>query len=98
MPSGCCGVAGVYGQEKANRAPSEKIYRLSWANYLADALFAGRMVATGYSCRTQAKIVDGAHLLHPVQLLLARLAGNRRRATPNAGVPQSAHGEHHEDY
>ena len=36
LPSGCCGMAGLYGHEKANRARSETIYRLSWANHLAD--------------------------------------------------------------
>jgi FAD/FMN-containing dehydrogenase len=30
--------------------------------------------------RTQAALIDGAHLLHPVQLLLNRLNGNRERA------------------
>ena len=29
LPSGCCGMAGLYGHEKANRARSEKIYQLS---------------------------------------------------------------------
>ena len=70
-PSGCCGMAGLYGHEKANRAGSEAIYRLSWARYIGDARSAARFVATGYSCRSQAAIVDGVRLMHPLQVLLA---------------------------
>ena len=46
--SGCCGMAGLYGHELANRSTSEAIYGLSWGPILADAGHAGRTVATGY--------------------------------------------------
>eukprot|EP01034_Spumella_vulgaris_P037997 gene37997-46891_t len=32
LRSGCCGMAGLYAHEKANRAASEAIYDMSWAN------------------------------------------------------------------
>jgi FAD/FMN-containing dehydrogenase/Fe-S oxidoreductase len=69
-PSGCCGMAGLYGHERANRATAEAIYALSWHGILADTRHAGRIVATGYSCRCQAKLMDGQQLMHPVQMLL----------------------------
>ncbi|HEX7891761.1 MAG TPA: FAD-binding and (Fe-S)-binding domain-containing protein [Ramlibacter sp.] len=70
LASGCCGMAGLYGHEQRNRATSEKIYGLSWRSLLADPRHAGRTVATGYSCRCQAQIMDGVQLMHPLQLLL----------------------------
>ncbi len=98
-PSGCCGMAGLYGHERANRSTSEAIYRLSWAKLVSDPRLIGRVTATGYSCRCQASLLDGAHLLHPIQVLLARIkagepamsAADTRRST---GVPA----EHHEEY
>jgi Fe-S oxidoreductase len=90
-------MAGLYGHERPNRARSEGIYQLSWAQHLANPQLAGRVVASGYSCRTQVAIVDGKDLLHPVQMLLARLKGSRQ---PEVRAPAvtSARREHHEDY
>jgi Fe-S oxidoreductase len=96
VPStGCCGMAGLYGHEKANRARSEAIWRQSWANHLADSRHAGRVLATGYSCRSQAAIVDGTQLLHPVQLLLRQIkVGAERRPVQ----PHETDAAHHEEY
>ncbi|BCM81690.1 D-2-hydroxyglutarate dehydrogenase YdiJ [Methylobacterium indicum] len=74
LPSGCCGMAGTYGHEAENRATSERIYGLSWAKPVADKGRTGRLLADGYSCRSQAKIVDGVRLPHPVEILRDRLA------------------------
>lgn len=41
----------VYGHEKANRAASEAIYDMSWANAVSDPAYTGRLAATGCSCR-----------------------------------------------
>lgn len=76
LPSGCCGMAGTYGHEKEHRATSEHIYGQSWARHVAEAGRSGRLLATGYSCRSQAKLVDGVRLPHPVQALLACLRGD----------------------
>lgn len=96
--SGCCGMAGLYGHERANRATSQAIYGLSWAPILADAQHAGRTLATGYSCRCQAHLMDGVRLLHPVQVLLravkARTTAPEHRV--DAGVIREL--EHHEEY
>ncbi len=66
--SGCCGMAGTYGHEASHRATSETIYRQSWAHHVAAS--AGDLLADGYSCRSQAKLVDGIRLRHPVRALL----------------------------
>ena len=91
-------MAGLYGHEKANRAGSEAIYRLSWAKYIGDARSAGRIVATGYSCRSQAAIVDGVLLMHPLQVLLARLEQNDQSASAAARQSRSSRDERHEEY
>lgn len=85
LPAGCCGMAGTYGHETEHRATSEHIYSLSWAKYVADG--AGRLLATGYSCRAQTKLMDGAQILHPVQALLGAVE-------PPGGFtsPASSHG------
>ena len=69
LPSGCCGMAGTYGHEARHRATSERIYALSWQEKVAAHGRAGRLLATGYSCRSQAKLMDGITLPHPAQAL-----------------------------
>jgi FAD/FMN-containing dehydrogenase/Fe-S oxidoreductase len=76
IPSGCCGMAGTYGHEAEHRATSEQIYGMSWKSQVAKWASSGSLLATGYSCRSQVKIVDGQTLSHPAQALLAIL---RRR-------------------
>jgi len=73
-PTGCCGMAGLYGHQKEHRAISKAIYQQSWAAHVSNPAHAGRLMATGYSCRTQAFIADGVHLPHPVQVLLDRVS------------------------
>ena len=73
LPSGCCGMAGTYGHEAEHRATSEQIYAMSWSKQVARWAQSGRLLATGYSCRSQVKIVDGQALPHPAQALLACL-------------------------
>lgn len=73
LPSGCCGMAGTYGHQAASRATSERIYAMSWAPLVGR--HAGRLLATGYSCRCQAKLIDRVELPHPVQVLADLVAG-----------------------
>jgi FAD/FMN-containing dehydrogenase/Fe-S oxidoreductase len=79
--AGCCGMAGTYGHEARNRATSEAIYGLSWARHVADAP-GGTLLADGYSCRSQAKLVDGVRLRHPVQALLDHIRTSAAGAAP----------------
>ncbi|ABD88267.1 D-2-hydroxyglutarate dehydrogenase YdiJ [Rhodopseudomonas palustris] len=73
LPSGCCGMAGTYGHETEHRASSEQIYGMSWGRQVKRWAQSGRLLATGYSCRSQVKIIDGQMLAHPAQALLACL-------------------------
>jgi Fe-S oxidoreductase len=85
LPSGCCGMAGTYGHEAEHRAMSERIYGLSWAGHVAGKGRSGRLLADGYSCRSQVKLVDGLRLPHPVEILRDHLAASPRqgrRTTP----------------
>jgi FAD/FMN-containing dehydrogenase/Fe-S oxidoreductase len=86
VQSGCCGMAGTYGHEAEHRVMSERIYKLSWARHVLDKGRSGRLLADGYSCRSQAKIVDGVRLPHPIEILRDQLskagamaAGTERR-------------------
>jgi FAD/FMN-containing dehydrogenase/Fe-S oxidoreductase len=96
--SGCCGMAGLYGHELANRATSERIYGLSWGAILADPRRAGRTLATGYSCRCQAGLIDGLRLLHPAQLLLRVVKGARTEPLRERVGEPLLQPEHHEEY
>jgi len=68
---GCCGMAGTYGHETRNRQTSETIYNLSWQVVVANAI-PDTLIATGYSCRSQIRRLQGTELKHPLQYLLER--------------------------
>ena len=73
LPAGCCGMAGTFGHEAEHRELSERIYSQSWASHVADKGRSGRLLADGYSCRSQAKIIDGVRLPHPAEILCAHV-------------------------
>lgn len=73
IDTGCCGMAGTYGHETANVATSKKIYSLSWEQVVNNPANAGKLMATGYSCRSQIKRIDAIKLPHPLQVLLQQL-------------------------
>lgn len=66
---GCCGMAGTYGHESKNLENSLGIYELSWHQPL-QRFPRQRCLATGYSCRSQVKRIEGNGLRHPLQALL----------------------------
>ena len=66
---GCCGMAGTYGHEMKNHANSLGIYELSWHQAM-QRLPRNRCLATGYSCRSQVKRIEGSGVRHPLQALL----------------------------
>ena len=70
-PAGCCGMAGTFGHEADHRKMSEQIYKQSWAKIVHQQ--GDSLLATGYSCRCQARLIDHISLRHPVQALLAIL-------------------------
>lgn len=72
IETGCCGMAGTYGHETANVETSKKIYQLSWSTVVSNPANKDRLIATGYSCRSQVKRMDDVKLPHPLQVLLAQ--------------------------
>ena len=66
---GCCGMAGTYGHEVKNHDRSLGIYELSWHQAM-QRLPRNRCLATGYSCRSQVKRIEGNGVRHPLQALL----------------------------
>lgn len=70
---GCCGMAGTYGHESANQETSKTIYDLSWKEKVDNPVLIEKLVATGYSCRSQVKRFDDVAIPHPIQVLLKHL-------------------------
>jgi Fe-S oxidoreductase len=73
IETGCCGMSGTYGHEAINVDTSRKIFDQSWAQVVANPANQGKLVATGYSCRSQTKRIDNQILPHPLQALLHQL-------------------------
>jgi FAD/FMN-containing dehydrogenase/Fe-S oxidoreductase len=68
VSTGCCGMSGAYGHERIHQEESRGIWDLSWARWIGDD--PSRVLATGYSCRSQAHRFGPFHLRHPVEVLL----------------------------
>jgi len=77
QPTGCCGMAGIYGHETQNQHTARKLYDLSWKAVVQDPANQGRLVATGYSCRSQVKRYGDGPVLHPIQVILRVLKGQQ---------------------
>lgn len=72
QPTGCCGMAGIYGHESRHVDNSKKLYEMSWQEPVTQ--YRGRVLATGYSCRSQVKRFDGEVLRHPIQAVVQFLS------------------------
>ncbi|WP_404474017.1 FAD-binding oxidoreductase [Vreelandella venusta] len=68
--TGCCGMSGTYGHETRNVETSKTIYAQSWQPQVEAEENAGKLLATGYSCRSQVKRYSAQTLPHPLQALL----------------------------
>jgi len=66
--AGCCGMAGLFGHEAENFGKSRKLFDMSWADHISDD--GSIVLATGYSCRTQAQRFHGGHFRHPIEVIL----------------------------
>ncbi|WP_445618947.1 D-2-hydroxyglutarate dehydrogenase YdiJ [Kushneria sp. Sum13] len=73
VPTGCCGMSGTYGHEARHLDTSRIIYSQSWQPLVDAADDHTRLLATGYSCRSQVKRFSSVTLEHPLQALLAHL-------------------------
>ncbi|PDS99935.1 hypothetical protein CO659_01595 [Rhizobium sp. S9] len=67
--AGCCGMAGTFGHEARNRAISETLYAMSWAEQIAAGEDGTVVMATGYSCRSQVKEIDRRTIPHPLEVI-----------------------------
>ncbi len=63
----CCGMAGIFGHEKANQTMSKELFESCWLPLINQSK-ANYLVAPGYSCRSQAKRFDTT-LTHPLSLM-----------------------------
>ena len=70
---GCCGMAGTYGHEAKNQETSRNIYDISWRRAI-DNDNQQRIMATGFSCRSQVKRFSERRVPHPAQSLLNVMA------------------------
>ena len=72
LDSGCCGMAGSFGYEVGHQEVSEAL-----ANRVllpaAKAEPGARLVAPGFSCRSQVHGLAGIDALHPIEVIAARL-------------------------
>lgn len=69
VESGCCGMAGLFGHEEANQGISRTLYDQSWRDVVEQAE-EGKILATGYSCRSQAKRMSHVRPKSPAETLL----------------------------
>ena len=73
LDSGCCGMAGSFGYELGHydlsRALAERVILPAVA---ADP--GARLVAPGFSCRSQVHGLAGVDALHPIEVIASRLA------------------------
>lgn len=66
--TGCCGMSGSFGHDKANLDTSRKVYAQSWRGLVESD--SSECLATGYSCRHQVERFSQKNLRHPIQALL----------------------------
>ena len=69
--TGCCGMAGLFGHEAEHQDLSRDLFDLSWRTPLEEA--GPTALATGFSCRSQARRLGPYTLPHPAAALLARV-------------------------
>jgi Fe-S oxidoreductase len=68
LDAGCCGMAGSFGYEHGHYELSEALAnRVLIPSAQADP--AARLVAPGFSCRSQVHGLAGLTALHPIQVL-----------------------------
>lgn len=73
---GCCGMSGAFGHEREHVDDSRGIFAMSWEKWLPPAGDPARerVLATGYSCRSQCERFASFVPRHPAEVLVAHLA------------------------
>ncbi len=71
---GCCGMAGTFGHEARNLNTSKNIYDQSWRKAINANENTDKLMATGYSCRSQVRREQQISIKHPMQVIKQILA------------------------
>ncbi|NOU50371.1 FAD-binding oxidoreductase [Pseudoalteromonas sp. JBTF-M23] len=66
--TGCCGMAGTYGHEIQNQENSRALYEMSWQKHV-DSTEPEKLLATGFSCRSQVKRYENKKPMHPLEFI-----------------------------
>lgn len=74
VPTGCCGMAGMFGHEVEHLAMSKKLFAMSWEEKL-NGLQGSIPLITGFSCRCQTERLMAVEAQHPVEVLLQIVGG-----------------------
>ncbi|MFI5408699.1 FAD-binding and (Fe-S)-binding domain-containing protein [Kaistia sp. UC242_56] len=69
-PTGCCGMAGLFGHEQRQQTVSRTLFDASWAPALAGET---AVLASGFSCRCQVERLSKTTALHPMAAIAAGL-------------------------
>jgi FAD/FMN-containing dehydrogenase/Fe-S oxidoreductase len=89
VATGCCGMSGAFGHERIHQDESKGIWDLSWAHYVDDD--PSRVLATGYSCRSQAHRFGSLSPRHPAEVLLAHLSAFETTTTAEPAEQHALH-------
>lgn len=68
---GCCGMAGNYGYQSENTERSRGLFDLNWEESVSN--IDKQALATGFSCRSQAKKQVNVTILHPLEILASNI-------------------------
>ncbi|WP_244669816.1 FAD-binding and (Fe-S)-binding domain-containing protein [Kaistia sp. 32K] len=71
VPTGCCGMAGLFGHEARNQTVSRTLFDASWAPALTGE---AAVLATGFSCRCQVERLSETTAAHPMAAIASGLA------------------------
>ncbi len=86
LDSGCCGMAGSFGFERAKFDLSMKIGGLTLFPAVRACDESTIVAAPGTSCRHQILDGTGRHALHPIEVLASRLVGSGDAQPSGTGV------------
>jgi len=67
VKTGCCGMSGLFGHELAHQEMSRTLYEQNWQDAVDGST---KVIATGYSCRSQVKRFSSVAPLTPAQAIL----------------------------
>jgi len=74
-PSGCCGMAGLFGHQTEQKDLSQKIFNIAWKTTLHAT---AQPLVTGYSCRRQINRFATRSVQHPIAEIYAGICGGPR--------------------